>query len=110
MRIVHAKISNFRGIRSCELLLPKHAVLIGDNNVGKSTVLEAIDLCLGPDRLNRQPPVDEHDFHLGKYLSSKTTLVEVVRETSTTVAAMASAATVPEALRELVASSDRPVG
>ncbi|MER9955227.1 AAA family ATPase [Mesorhizobium australicum] len=71
MRIVQIKISNFRGIRSCELLLPKHAVLIGDNNVGKSTVLEAIDLCLGPDRLSRQPPVDEHDFHLGSYLSSK---------------------------------------
>ncbi|MBP2450071.1 ATP-dependent nuclease [Rhizobium leguminosarum] len=70
MKIVQIKISNFRGIRSCELLLPEHAVLIGDNNVGKSTVLEAIDLCLGPDRLSRQPPVDEHDFHLGKYLSS----------------------------------------
>ncbi|TIP26216.1 MAG: DUF2813 domain-containing protein [Mesorhizobium sp.] len=71
MRIVQIKISNFRGIRSCELLLPKHAVLIGDNNVGKSTLLEAVDLCLGPDRLSRQPPVDEHDFHLGSYLSSK---------------------------------------
>jgi putative ATP-dependent endonuclease of OLD family len=48
--------------------LPAHAVLIGDNNVGKSTVLEAIDLCLGPDRLGRQPPVDEHDFFLGDYM------------------------------------------
>ena len=38
---------------------------------GKSTVLDAIDLCLGPDRLSRQPPVDEHDFHLGSNLLSK---------------------------------------
>jgi putative ATP-dependent endonuclease of OLD family len=41
--------------------------LIGDNNVGKTTLLEAIDLALGPDRLNRNPPIEEHDFYQGKY-------------------------------------------
>jgi putative ATP-dependent endonuclease of OLD family len=56
-------IENFRGIQSAELVLPDHAVLIGDNNTGKSSVLEAIDLVLGPDRLSRRPPVDEHDFY-----------------------------------------------
>lgn len=71
MQIVRVKIGNFRGIASADILLPAHAVLIGDNNVGKSTVLEAIDLCLGPDRLNRTPPIDEHDFHLSKYLSEE---------------------------------------
>ncbi|MBX5237623.1 ATP-dependent endonuclease [Rhizobium sp. NLR22b] len=76
MRIARVKISNFRGIKTAELLLPAHAVLIGDNNVGKSTVLEAIDLCLGPDRLNRLPPIDEHDFHLGRYLASANALPE----------------------------------
>lgn len=49
-------------------MLPDHAVLTGDNNTGKSTVLEAIDLVLGPDRLSRRPPVDEHDFFEGRYL------------------------------------------
>jgi putative ATP-dependent endonuclease of OLD family len=49
------------------VLLPKHGVLIGDNNTGKTTLLEALDLALGPDRLNRQPPVDEHDFFQGAY-------------------------------------------
>lgn len=68
MQIAKATISNFRGIKSARILFPAHAVLIGDNNVGKSTVLEAIDLCLGPDRLSRNPPIDEHDFHLGRYL------------------------------------------
>ena len=51
------------------MLLPNHAVLIGDNNTGKTTLLEALDLVLGPDRLNRQPPIDEHDFFQGKYLA-----------------------------------------
>ncbi len=32
-------------------------------------MLEAIDLVLGPDRLNRRPPVDEHDFYQGRYLA-----------------------------------------
>jgi putative ATP-dependent endonuclease of OLD family len=79
MRITELKISNFRGIRASKLLLPRHAVLIGDNNVGKSTILEAIDLCLGPDRLSRQPPVDEHDFYLGQYLAPKVTVLEAVQ-------------------------------
>lgn len=47
-----------------------HALLVGSNNVGKSTVCEALDLVLGPDRLNRFPPVEEFDFYNGKYLES----------------------------------------
>lgn len=69
MKIYSVAIENFRGIRSTKLILPDHAVLIGDNNTGKSSVLEAIDLVLGPDRLSRRPPVDEHDFYQGKYLA-----------------------------------------
>ncbi len=65
MQITKISIHNFRGVKSAEILLPKHAVLIGDNNIGKSTILEAIDLVLGPERLNRFPPVDEHDFMSG---------------------------------------------
>lgn len=45
-------------------------MLIGDNNTGKTTLLEAIDLVLGPDRLNRTPPIDEHDFFRGKYVAA----------------------------------------
>ncbi|WP_324353498.1 AAA family ATPase [Methyloceanibacter sp.] len=67
MKVARVDIENFRGIKAGTLLLPNHAVLIGDNNIGKTTVLEAIDLVLGPDRLNRRPPVDEHDFFQGSY-------------------------------------------
>ena len=68
MHIARLDITNFRGVRAATLYLPKHAVLVGDNNTGKSTILEAIDLVMGPDRLARRPPVDEHDFFQGKYL------------------------------------------
>ena len=70
MKIAKITINNFRGISQSELFLPDHGVLVGDNNTGKTSVLEALDLVLGPDRLNRRPPVDEHDFFQGNYLNS----------------------------------------
>lgn len=68
MQIVHLKIQNFRGIESAELLLPENVVLVGDNNSGKSTILEAIDLVLGPERIRQRPVIDEHDFYEGRYI------------------------------------------
>ncbi|MDD3183301.1 MAG: AAA family ATPase [Alphaproteobacteria bacterium] len=70
MRATRVEISNFRGVKTADILLPQHGVLIGDNNIGKTTILEALDLVLGPDRLNRQPPIDEHDFFKGKYTAN----------------------------------------
>jgi putative ATP-dependent endonuclease of OLD family len=70
LRVCRVEIVNFRGISSATILLPNHAVLIGDNNTGKTTVLEALDLVLGPDRLNRSPSIDEHDFFEGKYIAA----------------------------------------
>jgi len=69
MRVAKITIKSFRGIDTASILLPKHAVLIGDNNTGKTTILEALDLALGPDRLNRFPPINEHDFFQGQYLA-----------------------------------------
>ncbi|PPF34955.1 ATP-dependent endonuclease [Pseudoclavibacter sp. AY1H1] len=68
MYVAQVKIENFRGIKHARIGLGATALLLGDNNSGKSTVLEAIELALGPDRLYRRPPIDEHDFHAGKYL------------------------------------------
>ncbi|RAU47906.1 MULTISPECIES: AAA family ATPase [unclassified Pseudomonas] len=68
MRVARLKIENFRGIKIADVLLPKHAVIVGDNNIGKSTLLEAIDLVLGPERLSRRPVIDEHDFYAGEYV------------------------------------------
>lgn len=73
MQIAKMEIKNFRGIQFAEILLTKHSVLLGDNNTGKTTVLEALDLVLGPDRLSRSTIVDEHDFFLGKYLTTNIT-------------------------------------
>jgi putative ATP-dependent endonuclease of OLD family len=71
MQIAQLSIKNFRGIANAKLALPSQGVLIGDNNSGKSSVLEAVDLVLGPDRINRASAIDEHDFHAGRYMDSE---------------------------------------
>lgn len=52
MQVARVHVENFRGIVSAKPDLAKHVVLLGDNNTGKTTVLEALGLVLGPDRLN----------------------------------------------------------
>lgn len=69
MKVVRLAISNFRGVKSAKLLFDGHTLMVGTNNVGKSTICEALDLVLGPDRLNRFPPIDEFDFYNAKYLA-----------------------------------------
>ena len=61
---------NFRGINSATLDFDGHTLLLGMNNVGKSTVCEALDLVLGPDRLAKFPPVEEFDFYNARYLAA----------------------------------------
>lgn len=51
MRVSRLQIENFRGIKKAELHFSGHTILIGGNNVGKSTICEALDLVPGPDRL-----------------------------------------------------------
>ena len=51
MRVSSLKIENFRGIRDGFVRFNKHAVLIGDNNAGKTTLIEALALLPGRDRL-----------------------------------------------------------
>ncbi|WP_419588500.1 AAA family ATPase, partial [Thiolapillus sp.] len=46
MQIVRLTINNFRGVQDGELYFSGDTALVGDNNTGKSTVLEAIDLVL----------------------------------------------------------------
>jgi putative ATP-dependent endonuclease of OLD family len=54
------KIDNLRGIRSGTVQFRDHTVLIGPNNSGKTTIIEALALVLGRERLVRT--LTEHDF------------------------------------------------
>src|SRR5438046_1676514 len=61
MRITTLKIENFRGVRAGFIRFGKHPVLVGDDNTGKTTLVEALTLVLGRDRLIRE--LTEHDFY-----------------------------------------------
>jgi len=60
MRVADLSIHNFRGVSEGHLRFSKHVVLVGGNNTGKTTVIEALTLLLGRDRLIRD--LTEHDF------------------------------------------------
>ena len=65
MRITAVRIRNFRGIRSLDLKLGPVTVLIGENNSGKTSVLDALKLCLRDLGPRRRLVFDALDFHLG---------------------------------------------
>ena len=71
MRVARLVIERFRCIKYAKLYFDGHSLLIGTNNVGKSTVCEALDLVLGPDRLSKFPPVEEYDFYNSEYLDGE---------------------------------------
>jgi len=60
MRIFNLTIDGFRGIKHADIHFPQHSALVGPNNCGKTTIIEALALLLGRDRL--VPRLTEHDF------------------------------------------------
>ena len=54
MHIYRLKISGLRGVQSADITFGKHSVLVGPNNSGKTTIIEAMALLLGRDRLVRR--------------------------------------------------------
>ncbi len=64
MRLTKARILGFRGLTDIELEFNPTTVLIGDNNSGKTSVLDALRLCLRELGPRRQVVFDAFDFHL----------------------------------------------
>jgi putative ATP-dependent endonuclease of the OLD family len=60
VRICRLTIDGFRGVSQADLRFGTHSVLVGANNVGKTTVIEAVALVFGRDKLLRE--LTEHDF------------------------------------------------
>jgi len=55
------RIAGFRGIKNLEVSLPRVAILIGQNNSGKTSFLKALQLALG----DYSRALSEEDFHIG---------------------------------------------
>ncbi|ENM5880331.1 ATP-dependent nuclease [Vibrio metoecus] len=55
MKIRKIKISNFRGITQAEIDLSNFTTLVGPNNIGKSTILAALNIVLD----NKKPKIED---------------------------------------------------
>jgi putative ATP-dependent endonuclease of OLD family len=62
LRLRSCQIDNFRALRCAVLELDQTTVLIGENGCGKSSLLHALELCLGP-----QAPVGAFSFEPGDF-------------------------------------------
>lgn len=64
MQLRRLEIENFRGITKLDLGIGDTTVLIGENNTGKTAVLDALRFALRNVKTRRGCAFEEYDFHL----------------------------------------------
>ena len=64
MHLARVVVENYRGFTRLELDLEKTTVLIGENNTGKTSMLDAVRTCLSRTFARRGNPFEDHDYHL----------------------------------------------
>lgn len=64
MHLASLKIENYRGFSKIEVDFDQTTVLIGENNSGKTSVLEAIRTCLSRSFVRKGNPFEDHDYHM----------------------------------------------
>jgi putative ATP-dependent endonuclease of the OLD family len=57
-------VQNFRGLEDVTVELGESTVLIGENNSGKTSVLDAVRLCLSRSLSRRTGLFEDHDYYL----------------------------------------------
>lgn len=62
MRISHIQITNFRNFADLDVRLGEHAVIVGENKIGKSNLLHALRLILDPSLPDSARKLREEDF------------------------------------------------
>lgn len=72
MRLTQVDIKNFRGINELSLNLDELCVLIGENNAGKSSVLDAVRCCLAGSL-----SFADYDYHLAEPGADPTTAAPI---------------------------------
>src|SRR5262245_60628138 len=64
MKVARVRIENFRGLKELEIDFDDTTVLVGENNSGKTSVLDALRLCLAELGSRRRVVFETFDFHL----------------------------------------------
>lgn len=81
VRIVAVEVSNFRGIKSLKWF-PKQGIncIMGPGDTGKSTVLDAISLCLGPRPSMKFTEADFYNLDVDQEITVDVTVSDLPRE------------------------------
>lgn len=66
MKLREIKIKNFRCLVDVTVPIDDTTVLIGENNSGKTTLLDALNIILTKNLTGRNSPFDEYDYHMSK--------------------------------------------
>ena len=80
MKVTSLRIENFRGIKLLTLDFDEVIILIGENNTGKTAVLDALRICLRELGPRRKVVFDALDFHLTNATSAPTTADPILIE------------------------------
>jgi len=64
MHLRLVEIENFRGIKNLTLKLDVITAVFGEGSFGKSSLIEALKMCLGPDKGSESPQFHNQDFHM----------------------------------------------
>lgn len=64
MHLKELQIENFRGLKNLRVHFDDTTILVGENNTGKTSILEAIRIALSRASGRRQLDFEEYDFHL----------------------------------------------
>ncbi len=67
MHLSSVQIKNFRGLRDVQVDLASTTLLIGENNCGKTSFLEAIRLVMSRSAGRKTGTFDGYDYHLGTH-------------------------------------------
>jgi len=78
MKLRQITVKNFRCLADVTLSVSDNTILVGENNSGKTAVLDALRIAL-PWRAasGRTSPFDEYDYHMSKAGDSPTSPQEV---------------------------------
>ncbi len=67
MYLSRLRISNFRAIKGLEINFQKGVnILIGENNSGKSSIIDALRICLGYGKYDSSISIRETDLHINR--------------------------------------------
>src|SRR5260221_7142237 len=64
MQLSQIRIKNYRGFAQLIIDFDGNAVVIGENITGKTSVLDALRICLSRPLSRRGNPFEDHDYHL----------------------------------------------